>query len=828
MLYVGIDACDAPLMRRYAADGTCPRLAALLAESAVAPTTAPYGTYVGSSWMTISTGCEPGRHGFWNWLEVDPSTYGPIHATPRSVPVPPFWLGVAAAGNRVAVLDVPHMAVVDGFDGVLLKEWGCHDRHDGTDSWPPAVLAELDATVGRHPVGCNSHPAGDIAFAPCDYTLRDGPYRSTDEERQLLQRLREGVEVKRRASLALMRREPWDLFMTVLGEAHCVGHQLWHVHDPSHPRHDPAVRRALGDPVRDIYARLDSVLGDLIDEAGPDTTVVVQMNHGMGPHFDGHHLLDELLRRIDDALAGTFTPGRLSQAGSQLLRRSSGRARSALQRAAAAGLRGKGRLGEPLPDAPMPPKPERRFFQIDGNTSVGAVRFNLLGREAEGLVHRGDEYERLRWDVAQALLDVIDVATGEPLVRRVVLAEEVLDRSPGDHLPDLFVEWNRDRLVERVWSPLTGTVTGTYWHWRTGDHHDGGMFVVRGPGVVPGERDVMSLVDTAPTVAAAVGVELPDVDGRVRSDLLGAAEVSTPRTPAAVAAPDAPPRDATSRDLAAAALDIATTNADRMDVLGVHLQQHLHELRHRVEVLERERSVWTTTAWLAHEPVRDDVLVSVITPTYARPDRLETAIRSVIAQRHQRWQMVVVDDGSCTARPVVERIGDPRVCVIDVPHGGACAARNAGLDHACGELVAFLDDDNVLDPGWLHAVVWAFADHPERSVLYGARLIEGEGPGGSPLLQFHPFDRDRLRDHNFTDMGVIAHRSGLAARFDESLVECGDWDYLLALTEDHEPFELPALAVHYRTGGPGRLTGARPSDADRVRAKWARRPGASA
>ena len=53
--------------------------------------------------------------------------------------------------------------------------------------------------------------------------------------------------------------------------------------------------------------------------------------------------------------------------------------------------------------------------------------------------------------------------------------------------------------------------------------------------------------------------------------------------------------------------------------------------------------------WLAREPVSDDVLISVITPTHARPERLAEAIRSVVAQRHRRWEMVVVDDGSNTA-----------------------------------------------------------------------------------------------------------------------------------------------------------------------------------
>jgi glycosyltransferase involved in cell wall biosynthesis len=234
-------------------------------------------------------------------------------------------------------------------------------------------------------------------------------------------------------------------------------------------------------------------------------------------------------------------------------------------------------------------------------------------------------------------------------------------------------------------------------------------------------------------------------------------------------------------------------------------------------------------AWLAREPPIDDVLVSVITPTYQRAERLAEAIRSVIAQRHENWEMVVVDDGSLTAAKVAAAFGDDRITVYDADHGGACHARNVALEHVRGEIITYLDDDNWLDPGWLHAVAWAFRNHPDRSVLYGARIFDdsvrsyGAGEGGWPWLQFEPYDRQLLEQGNMADMGVIAHRSGLDARFDESLVECGDWDFFLSLTERHEPLELPVIAFYYRTDGTDRLTGLRPTDDDVVRQKWARR-----
>ena len=468
------------------------------------------------------------------------------------------------------------------------------------------------------------------------------------------------------------------------------------------------------------------------------------------------------------------------------------------------------------------------------------MRFNVVGREANGLIAPAD-LDRVVAELSDALSQLVDVDTGRPIVRRVVRSDEVLTRHPDDRLPDLFVEWTRDRMVERAWSPLTGVVAAEYDHWRTGDHVDRGMFVVAGPGVVPGRRDrPMALTEVAPTIAALLGVELDDVDGEPRWDVVGGAarrvtlasaeqlhsEVDRMRTHVEV-------HDARLVELSQI-VDAHRQELERLRPLVEVQTQVIDGLRHRIWTNEFEREIWTTRAWLEHEPVADDVRVSVVLPTYRRPTELADAIRSVQEQRHWNWELLVVDDGSGTAAPVVEKVGDDRIVLVEAEHGGVCRARNIALERVTGDLVTYLDDDNRLDPGWLHAVVWAFRNHPDVDVLYGARVIDdarrvmGEGHGGMPMLQFVPFDRAGLEYANFADIGVIAHRSGLPQRFDESLVECGDWDFFLALTEHADPLALPAIAFYYRTDLADRLTGSAPGDTDRVRAKWAARRGAGA
>jgi glycosyltransferase involved in cell wall biosynthesis len=166
------------------------------------------------------------------------------------------------------------------------------------------------------------------------------------------------------------------------------------------------------------------------------------------------------------------------------------------------------------------------------------------------------------------------------------------------------------------------------------------------------------------------------------------------------------------------------------------------------------------------------------------------------------------------------------------PGRNAGTARNVALDRITGDVVVYLDDDNRLHPMWLKAVAWAFTELPDTSVAYGARLVDDwtrvrnlEGLG-LPALHFERFDRATLEERNQVDMGAIAHRPS-AVRFDESLRLYGDWDLFLQLTAEHDPLELPVVALFYRSRIDGRLSedGDDEAEQDYIRAREAERRG---
>ncbi len=229
----------------------------------------------------------------------------------------------------------------------------------------------------------------------------------------------------------------------------------------------------------------------------------------------------------------------------------------------------------------------------------------------------------------------------------------------------------------------------------------------------------------------------------------------------------------------------------------------------RLEAAENELALYRAVAnhsrWLAQAPAGDR-LISVITPTSDRPDRLGHAVRSVLAQTHRAWELLVIDDSTGDDGAVACVVGafdDDRIRVLRTGPGNQWIARNAGLKAARGDLIAYLDHDGFWFPEWLAAVADAFARNPEAPLVYGA-LCREEGPR---LLWLPDWNRRKLERANFIDQNVIAHpRDHPEAYFDDGLEAAGDWDLALRLT-DHAPgVPLPVAAAGYLNGASNRMS----------------------
>ncbi len=105
--------------------------------------------------------------------------------------------------------------------------------------------------------------------------------------------------------------------------------------------------------------------------------------------------------------------------------------------------------------------------------------------------------------------------------------------------------------------------------------------------------------------------------------------------------------------------------------------------------------------------------VTVIVATHDRPKLLDRCLRSLLAVDYPAFDVVVVDNApssDATARLIAAAYADAPVTYVVEPERGLAIAHNRGLDFVSGEVVAFTDDDVIVDPGWLRSLAVDFAD----------------------------------------------------------------------------------------------------------------------
>lgn len=189
-------------------------------------------------------------------------------------------------------------------------------------------------------------------------------------------------------------------------------------------------------------------------------------------------------------------------------------------------------------------------------------------------------------------------------------------------------------------------------------------------------------------------------------------------------------------------------------------------------------------------------LVSVVIPTRDRPGMLRDALASLCAQRYRNWEAVVVNDGGADVSALVQSLraqARGNITSIQSRHAqGQAGARNAGIAATSGDIVAFLDDDDLYKPDHLEALVDALrrsgaaigytrAEAVWERIADGARVVLDRGPA-APWFRY---SRALLLVRNCMPIDNWAVRREcfeVCGQFDTTLACAEDWDLLLRLS----------------------------------------------
>lgn len=210
--------------------------------------------------------------------------------------------------------------------------------------------------------------------------------------------------------------------------------------------------------------------------------------------------------------------------------------------------------------------------------------------------------------------------------------------------------------------------------------------------------------------------------------------------------------------------------------------------------------------------VENEPLVSVVIPTYDRPELLSRAMQSVVNQTYEHIELIIVDDCSPESlrETVVESIpSDIQLSFLRHDHNqGHAAARNTGMEASEGEFIVFLDDDDEWLEEKIKKQVERFQETSERvGVVYtGIKQMNEDGSVNAVTTPAHSGDVTRqLLFDDFIGTGSMymirsdAYES--VGGFDERFPAWVDWDYSLRLSLEYEFAAVTEPLVNRYVGG---------------------------
>lgn len=490
------------LVQKWANEGKLPTFRRLIEQGVRGELQTTAAQLPDTVWACIYTGTNPAKFEKFFYVQYDAGTMGLRNVPDDEIRRKPFWDYVTAAGKRVGIADVPKFPLSKSINGFQFTNWGAHATKTARVSNPPDLIDQIDARFGRHPVGdCDKFDA------------------KPESLRELRKRVLDGVRAHGEVFRWLMREQTWDLFFAGFSAAHCIGHHFWHGVDASHSRHEESINDDLAGTMEEVYRAIDREIGEMLSLVDSTTRVMVVSGHGMGPIFHASWNLPEMLdlwgygtspaRRVaagDEPHTAKINPWRIVKMvvpGPVQYAIKDRLPRFAQDQLLFLWYRG----GKKWKGC--------RAFAIPNNDSVGAIRISVRGRDRDGLVEPGAEYERVCRDITDALYELTDKEGGRRLVKEVTLSQERFHGPFLDQLPDLTVLWDQSFPWSTVYSPRFGTLEIKQQDARTGGHSSQGFVLVTGLDVPSGVHlPVSSIYDIAPTVLQAANVPIPeDMDG---------------------------------------------------------------------------------------------------------------------------------------------------------------------------------------------------------------------------------------------------------------------------------------------------------------------------
>jgi predicted AlkP superfamily phosphohydrolase/phosphomutase len=342
----------------------------------------------------------------------------------------------------------------------------------------------------------------------------------------VLDELFDELEYKAKVSEYLMTRYEWDAFFQYFWGTDRIQHELWHIIDDAHPRHDAREARLYRERVYAYFDRVDEIVGRLVELAGEGALVCIASDHGFGPahkycSFNIWLLQEGFLKLKRDAMTRIkqtmFSLGLTPELAFKLIKKlppALRPSRGVSNQPGASNLLSKLFLS---------------FNDVDWNRSVafskgnyGQIYVNLKGREPNGAVEESN-YDSVCEAIVARLKALKDPATGEPWADKVFRREQVYHGPRVADAPDIAFLPRDMRYLALGNADFTSNKFMVDAFGISGCHRMNGVLIASGGGAVKPatQASAARIEDVTPTLLYLMGRPLPDdLDGQVLTEMI--------------------------------------------------------------------------------------------------------------------------------------------------------------------------------------------------------------------------------------------------------------------------------------------------------------------
>jgi predicted AlkP superfamily phosphohydrolase/phosphomutase len=501
-----LDGATPELLERWTKEDKLPFLKHIMQTGVYGKLRSVYPPISPAAWTTFATGYNPGKHGVYDFRDYDNRRYSCFADTivdSNSFAGKSIWDLVGAAGQRVGVVTVPVTYPAWKVNGFMISGYPTPDTGKSY-TYPPELAKTIPPLVG------------DAAF------FKSATHHVLLKEMNRLMHLCTDVSIQE------MKKDEYSLFIMVVGATDRAHHDWWKYIDPAHPAYDPQQAELYSNLILEVYQAADACVGKFLEAIDEQTTVIVMSDHGGGAHPAFYFHTNHLLRTLDllrPNAKATVGKGGLKDAFKQFYR-SKIRRFPYLEKVYRSLPQSLKRMAtnidaQTMMNLDVVDWKHTKAYRFPMYPPVEGIMINVAGRQPEGCVQPGEEYEALRTRILEAARDLRDPRTGEPIVLEAYRREEVYHGERLETAPDLILVTRDsykggtsiDELVSDVPLDVLSKLSGV--------HRMDGIILSQGPHMRHNATiEGAGIIDVAPTILYTLGMPIPsDMDGKPLTDL---------------------------------------------------------------------------------------------------------------------------------------------------------------------------------------------------------------------------------------------------------------------------------------------------------------------